>query len=311
MKSIYARLHLRVVFQIVVLIAATIVLLPQLLRFFENTDQLKSLNIYWLIAATAAFLLTYISGALVYHAISDRKLNFRRTLLVQTATGFTNRLLPSGIGGLGTFASYLLKTKHTKSESIILVIANNALGFIAFALVLFVSGVLTPSFISELFNGVKPAHAWATAILLTLSLLVFVVSSSIRNKVSYNVSRASLALLKLAVNPRKLFGGIGASILITITSVLTLHLCLISADINLSLADVVFVFAICTLAIGVSPTPGGLGAAELGLVVALARVGQDSAMSLAAVAAYRLISFWLPILPGYLAFRYATEKKYI
>ena len=49
-----------------------------------------------------------------------------------------------------------------------------------------------------------------------------------------------------------------------------------------------------------APTPGGLGATEAALVAALSTV-EDPAIVVPAVFLYRLVTFWLPILPGWLA----------
>lgn len=60
----------------------------------------------------------------------------------------------------------------------------------------------------------------------------------------------------------------------------------------------VVAYAIGTLA----PTPGGLGAIE-GIMIALyVSFGVPSATAVAVVLAYRLINFWLPIPPGFVAY---------
>jgi hypothetical protein len=60
----------------------------------------------------------------------------------------------------------------------------------------------------------------------------------------------------------------------------------------------VVAYAIGTLA----PTPGGLGAVE-GIMIALfVSFGVPSATAVTVVLVYRLINFWLPILPGFVAY---------
>ena len=60
----------------------------------------------------------------------------------------------------------------------------------------------------------------------------------------------------------------------------------------------VVAYAIGTLA----PTPGGLGAVE-GIMIALyVSFGVPSATAVAVVLTYRLINFWLPIPPGFIAY---------
>jgi uncharacterized protein (TIRG00374 family) len=50
-----------------------------------------------------------------------------------------------------------------------------------------------------------------------------------------------------------------------------------------------------------APTPGGIGAAEAALVAGYTAVGVDSSTAFAAVLLFRLVTFWLPILPGWIA----------
>jgi undecaprenyl-diphosphatase len=59
---------------------------------------------------------------------------------------------------------------------------------------------------------------------------------------------------------------------------------------------------------GVAPTPGGLGAMEAALVAGLTAVGEESGSAIAGVLGFRLLTFWLPTLPGYLAFRHLRKE---
>jgi uncharacterized protein (TIRG00374 family) len=52
-----------------------------------------------------------------------------------------------------------------------------------------------------------------------------------------------------------------------------------------------------------SPTPGGLGAVEAALVAGLTALGAPAGPAIAAVLMFRLATFWLPIAPGWFAFR--------
>jgi uncharacterized protein (TIRG00374 family) len=50
------------------------------------------------------------------------------------------------------------------------------------------------------------------------------------------------------------------------------------------------------------PLPGGLGGVEGGMIGAFAAFGVDFNLSVLAVLSYRAISFWLPTLPGAVAY---------
>ncbi|MEK7472189.1 MAG: flippase-like domain-containing protein, partial [Patescibacteria group bacterium] len=71
------------------------------------------------------------------------------------------------------------------------------------------------------------------------------------------------------------------------------------------------VFLASAIATSASPTPGGLGAAEVSMMLALDKLSIAGPPALAGVIAFRLITYWLPILPGYLFFRIVGAKRYI
>lgn len=57
-------------------------------------------------------------------------------------------------------------------------------------------------------------------------------------------------------------------------------------------------FGVANLATALPHTPGGLGLVEAGMTATYVALGAPMAVALAAVLAYRLISFWLPVLAG-------------
>jgi glycosyltransferase 2 family protein len=67
--------------------------------------------------------------------------------------------------------------------------------------------------------------------------------------------------------------------------------------------SVALVFLVATVVVAVIPVPGGLGAIEAALVGGLVVLGERSAVAIPAVFVYRLVTFWLPIVPGWRAYR--------
>ena len=55
--------------------------------------------------------------------------------------------------------------------------------------------------------------------------------------------------------------------------------------------------------------PGKVGAVEAALIAGLTGVGIASGPAVAGVLAFRLATFWLPIIPGYLAFHSLTKRE--
>ena len=50
------------------------------------------------------------------------------------------------------------------------------------------------------------------------------------------------------------------------------------------------------------PIPGGVGGVEGGMIGAFAAFGVDAGLAVVAVLVFRAFTFWLPLLPGVIAF---------
>ena len=57
-----------------------------------------------------------------------------------------------------------------------------------------------------------------------------------------------------------------------------------------------------------APTPGGLGAVESALIAALTGYGLADGVAVSSVLTFRLATFWLPILPGWLLFGWMQRR---
>jgi uncharacterized membrane protein YbhN (UPF0104 family) len=51
-----------------------------------------------------------------------------------------------------------------------------------------------------------------------------------------------------------------------------------------------------------------LGAVEAALTAGLTAAGLDGGVALSAVLLYRLVTFWIPTVPGYWAFTWLTKR---
>jgi glycosyltransferase 2 family protein len=60
-----------------------------------------------------------------------------------------------------------------------------------------------------------------------------------------------------------------------------------------------------------APTPGGLGAVEATLAAGLTAAGLTGDVAVSAVLLFRLFTFWLPVLPGWLSLTYLQHREAI
>ena len=57
-----------------------------------------------------------------------------------------------------------------------------------------------------------------------------------------------------------------------------------------------------------APTPGGIGAVEAALAAGLTAAGLDGSTAVQAALLFRAVTFWLPMVPGWLSFTYLQRQ---
>jgi uncharacterized protein (TIRG00374 family) len=83
---------------------------------------------------------------------------------------------------------------------------------------------------------------------------------------------------------------------------LTLWASAVALGMEVSFTQIFIVFTLGNTATMLVPTPGGVGAAEAGLYAGFTVLGFPASLSLAVVTLYRVITFWIPIIPGFIFF---------
>jgi uncharacterized protein (TIRG00374 family) len=96
---------------------------------------------------------------------------------------------------------------------------------------------------------------------------------------------------------------------LTLFNVLCLLCCLSALGIHLPFVIVLLVFSFGVGAGAATPTPGGLGGFEAGLTAGFVAYHVGSSSALAAALLYRLISYWLPLIFGAVAFTICQKQK--
>ena len=77
------------------------------------------------------------------------------------------------------------------------------------------------------------------------------------------------------------------------------------------LAEVGAVYLAGSVIAAAAPTPGGLGPLEAALIAGLTGVGIASGVAVSAVLTYRLATYWLPVLPGWLSLHLLQRWNYV
>jgi uncharacterized protein (TIRG00374 family) len=118
-------------------------------------------------------------------------------------------------------------------------------------------------------------------------------------------------LLDVLQSPKKIATGLGGTLMLTAAFVLCLDASIRAFGGSLPLATVAVVFLTGNALGSAAPTPGGLGAVEGALSLGLTLAGLPAGTATSAVLMFRLLTFWLPVLPGWAAFSHLQRNEAI
>jgi len=91
--------------------------------------------------------------------------------------------------------------------------------------------------------------------------------------------------------------------------VMCLDACVRAFGGSINFAAVAIVFLAGNAIGSAAPTPGGLGAVEFSLTAGLTLAGVPREVAAPAVLLFRLLTFWLPVLPGWASFTYLQRHE--
>jgi uncharacterized membrane protein YbhN (UPF0104 family) len=309
------RVRLRTLLVIATLAGAFYFLLPQLAQVESSWRALQSAEWAWVPVVIAFSALTYLAGALSLLGSVSTPLPLWPTVLTQGASSFVNRVSPSNVGGMAFNVRYLQKTGVEMSAGISAVGVNSLAG----ALVHIALLVLFLSWAGRSLSGAfsLPSSSRLLLILAVVAALLGIVMATRQGR-RFAVRRllpgvrTSLANLRdVARSPVKLTLLLGGSALVTLAYIGGLAASLEAFGGGASIAEVGAVYLGASIIAAASPTPGGLGAIEAALVAGLTGVGIASGAAVSAVLTYRLATYWLPVVPGWLSFRALQRRDYV
>ncbi|MFF5017110.1 lysylphosphatidylglycerol synthase domain-containing protein [Streptomyces sp. NPDC001165] len=267
----------------------------------------------WVIAAVLFSALSYVAAAMALLGFVPERVPFLRTVAAQVAGSFVKIVAPAAVGGVALNTRFLQRQGVRPGLAVASVGASQLFGLGCHILMLLSFGYLTGT---EKTPSLSPSRT-VIAGLLTVAVLVLVVTSVpfLRKFVVTRV-RSLFAgvvprMLDVLQRPQKLVTGIGGMLLLTFCFVMCLDASIRAFGDNsasLSIASVAVVFLAGNALGSAAPTPGGVGAVEASLTLGLIAVGLPKEVAAPAVLLFRLLTLWLPVLPGWLAFNQLTRK---
>ncbi len=293
-------------------VTALYVVIPQFGDFRSSWQLVRHPDVTLVLAAIMLTLVTYVAAAATYCFLAIRPLPFGRTVLVQLAAMFINRLLPAGVGALGTNYVYLRRQNHTAAAAASIVALNNVIGFAGHSILLIITVVLaSPQSLALPSRPTQSAGGLLTGIAIALIIIIIGIFIWGRQRLKAAVSGVFNQLLSYRHRPHAVLTALASSTALTFFNVACFVCCLAALGVHLPFLAVLLVFTFGVGAGAATPTPGGLGGFEAGLAGGLLTYHVAHAEALAAAILYRLVSYWLPLALGAGAFIICQQRGWL
>jgi uncharacterized membrane protein YbhN (UPF0104 family) len=277
-------------------------------------DLLVKANPGWLVLATVLEALSFVSYVVMFGPIFCTGLTRRRSWQIAGSELAMGSLVPaSGAGGLALGAWVLnrggMGGKRIARRSVAFFLIKSGVNFLAVAVLgaALAIGLLGPDL-----------ALWKTALPAALAALTIVAVGALprlgpgeppepgASRTRRGVSATRMAVIDGTAEARQILrsgqlgviaGAVGYWAFDNAVIWATFHAFGVSPPLTVILMG----YLIGQLG-GLLPLPGGIGGIDLGLIGALIAYGAPAAPTAAAVLAYRIILFWLPLIAGGVAF---------
>ena len=303
------RVRPRTLIMIIVGTIAGYVLLSQLAQV-DLATLVTTARWHWLAIALVLSLITYVGAAWSLSGFVPEHLRLHRTVLAQLAGDFATLVSPPTLGAVAINLRYLQKAGLHPALAAASVGVSQVMAFFFHIGLLLIFGIAAGTQADLTFNPPRVAviAIVATAAILLALLAIPAVRKPIAKRLVPTLREVGPRLVTVAQRPLKLTEGIGGILVLNLAYIGVLAACIeaFGGDLNIAVVAVVY---LAGATIGqAAPTPGGLGAVEAALSAGLTAAGLDGGIAVSAVLLYRLVTFWLPTIPGYWSFTWLTKK---
>ncbi len=280
----------------------------------EGFGQLRAASWPWLLAAAAATCLTWVAAAFTRQGAVVQPLPKGRLLATQFAAGAANHLLPTGLGAgavnlrFMTVCGVPLARSSAALALYLMAECVGRLGLLAVLLVAFPDALRLGTLLPD--GSLLPLLLGVAGLLVAAAAVVLLVRR-LRTRLAAFAREALGEARAVHTRPARALALWGGSL--AFPALQAAGLAAVGQALRLPVppAHMALAYLAATVAVAMVPTPGGLGSVEAALIVALVAVGGPAAVATAVVLAYRIITVWVPLVPGALTLGALVRLKVI
>lgn len=287
----------------------------------EVVDALADRSPAWLLLAAVVAQLPFFTQAVTTRGACPRPLPYGPVAMLQLAIGFVALAVPSTAGRLAMDIRFFQRQGVPAATALSISTIDGFSGFlvqIALLILTLVFGVgavdLALSLPSTRTSTGLLTILAVVAALLVVAVVVAVALPSVRTRILDRVRPMLTEVLDTFHGLRslakflQLYGGNLANQFL-FAAALGASLAAFGGQLNLATLVVIYVAA--TLFGGMMPVPGGIGVVEAALITGLVAAGIDTATATATALVFRLVTFYLPPIWGWVALRWLQRHSYL
>ncbi|MGW7792287.1 lysylphosphatidylglycerol synthase domain-containing protein [Streptomyces tricolor] len=259
----------------------------------------------WLLLGATAALGTWAASALAQQGAVVRRLPGPRLLAAQFAASAANHLLPAGLGAGAVNVRFLMRCGLPAGRSAGALAVKAAAGATARLALLALLAPACPGLL-------RLPHVPPTAVAVAAGVAVLG-AAELATPLWPRCRRALTAVLAdiraLHACPARAAALWGGSLAFAALHALVLVAVTRAVALPLAPLQVALLYLAASSAAALLPTPGGLGSLDAALALALTAAGTSGAAVASAVLGYRLLTVWLPLVPGLLVLAVLVRRK--
>jgi len=288
-------------------------LLPQLADVGETAEAASRANWWWLVPIFAGAAATFFAAALSLLGSVPQPIPYLATVRMQVASAFVGRIAPANTGTLAVGIRFLQRAGVDTAAAGAAVGLNALVGLVVhlslMAAFIAWAGTRGPGF------SLPDTNIWLVVIAIggAASGLVVGLVPALRRRVlppllGY-LRTAGTSLADVVTDPLRVLALLGGALGITFAFILTLMASVTAFGGGVSFPEIGAAYLIAAAIGSATPTPGGLGAVEAALVAALSGYGMADSAAVSSVLTFRLATYWVPMIPGWIMFQQMQRNE--
>jgi glycosyltransferase 2 family protein len=262
-------------------------------------------NLGWFFVALLGSAVTYFAAAANLAAFVPKRLSLVRGFFVQLSTAYVGIALPPTVGHVAVNSRYLTRQNVDGSSIAAAVALSQIVNVVTTVPLLIIFGLLTGSGISR-FKIVPGADLLIglgiIAGIVGIVLLLPQTRTRFTRQVWPYIRGVWPRLLSAVSQPLRLSAGVGSNLLLTLGYLIAFFASLHALGAHPAILPAAIVYLAGNTVGSFAPTPGGIGAIEAVLTAGLTAIGVPAHEAIPAVLIFRIATFWLPILAGWLSY---------